>query len=83
MDLIAGVKRIFVVTQHTTKTGEPKLVESCTFPLTGVGVVDRIYTDLAVVDVTLDGFRLVELAPGWTHEEVAARTGAPLLPAAD
>jgi 3-oxoadipate CoA-transferase beta subunit len=83
MDLIAGVKRIFVVTQHTTKTGEPKLVESCTFPLTGVGVVDRIYTDLAVVDVTPDGFRLVELAPGWTHEEVAARTGAPLLPAAD
>jgi 3-oxoadipate CoA-transferase beta subunit len=83
MDLIAGVKRIFVVTQHTTKTGEPKLVESCTFPLTGVGVVDRIYTDLAVVDVTPDGFQLVELAPGWTHEEVAARTGAPLLPAAD
>ena len=82
MDLIAGVKRIFVVTQHTTKTGEPKLVESCTFPLTGVGVVDRIYTDLAVVDVTPEGFRLVELAPGWTHEEVAARTGAPLLPPA-
>lgn len=82
MDLIAGVKRIFVVTQHVTKKGQPKLVEQCTFPLTGVGIVDRVYTDLAVVDVTPEGFRLVELAPGWTHAEVAERTGAPLLPAA-
>jgi 3-oxoadipate CoA-transferase beta subunit len=80
MDLIAGVKQIFVVTQHVTKAGEPKLVERCTFPLTGVAVVDRVYTDLAVIDVTPEGFRLVELAPGWTHDEVAELTGAPLLP---
>jgi 3-oxoadipate CoA-transferase beta subunit len=80
MDLIAGVKQIFVVTQHVTKSGEPKLVERCTFPLTGVGVVNRVYTDLAVIDVTPEGFRLVELAPGWTYDEVSELTGAPLLP---
>jgi 3-oxoadipate CoA-transferase beta subunit len=78
MDLVAGVKSIYVVTQHCTKTGEPKLVEACTFPLTGVGVVDRIYTDLAVIDVTPDGFRLVELAPGVDLDHVRRRTGAPL-----
>jgi 3-oxoadipate CoA-transferase beta subunit len=82
MDLVAGVKRVFVMTQHTTKDGEPKLVAACTYPLTGRGVVNRIYTDLAVVDTTPDGFRVVELAPGVTHAHVAARTGAPLLPRA-
>ncbi len=80
MDLVAGVDTILVITQHTTKTGHPKLVESCTFPLTAVGVVSRIYTDLGVVDVTDDGFRLVELAPGVTFDYVAERTGAALLP---
>ena len=83
MDLVAGVKKIFVITQHTTKDGEPKLVESCTFPLTGLGVVDRIYTDLAVVDVTPTGFQLVELAPGVEYDFVAARTGADLKPIED
>ncbi len=78
MDLVQGVKRIYVITQHTTKTGEPKLVDSCTYPLTGVGVVDRIYTDLAVIDITPDGFQLIELAPGVDYEYVARRTGAPL-----
>ena len=81
MDLVAGVKQVFVLTQHCTKTGEPKLVETCTYPLTGQGVVDRIYTDLAVIDVTPDGFRVVELAPGIEFEHVEERTGAPLLPA--
>ena len=81
MDLVAGVKQVFVLTQHCTKTGEPKLVESCTYPLTGQGVVDRIYTDLAVIDVTPEGFRVVELAPGIEFEHVEERTGAPLLPA--
>ena len=80
MDLVAGVKSIFVLTQHVTKHGDPKLVEACTYPLTGVGVVNRIYTDLAVVEVTPDGFQLVELAPGVSYEYVAERTGAPLLP---
>lgn len=78
MDLVAGVKTILVITQHTTKEGEPKLVERCTYPLTGQRVVSRVYTDLAVVEVTPDGFQLVELAPGVTEAYVRARTGAPL-----
>ena len=80
MDLVAGVKQVFVITQHCTKTGEPKLVESCTYPLTGRGVVNRIYTDLAVIDVTSEGFRLVECSPGVDFETVQERTGATLLP---
>jgi 3-oxoadipate CoA-transferase beta subunit len=80
MDLVQGVKHIFVITQHTTKTGEPKLVEGCTYPLTGPGVVSRIFTNLAVVDVTPDGFKAVELAPGVSFEEVERQTGAPILP---
>ena len=80
MDLVAGVKKVFVLTQHTTKSGEPKLVESCTYPLTGQGVVDRIYTDLAVIDITPAGFQTVELAPGVPFEHVQAMTGAPLSP---
>ena len=80
MDLVAGVKSVYVITQHCTKTGDPKLVDSCTYPLTGRGVINRIYTDLAVIDVTPDGFRLVELSPGVEFEYVQQRTGAPLLP---
>lgn len=83
MDLVAGVKTIYVITQHTTKDGAPKLVESCTYPLTGPGVVDRIYTDLAVIDVTNHGFQLVELAPGVDYDYVAELTGAALLPIAE
>jgi 3-oxoadipate CoA-transferase beta subunit len=83
MDLVAGVKSIFVVTQHVTKKGAPKLVEACTLPLTGLGVVTRVYTDLAVVDVTHEGFRLVELSPGVEFDYVQERTGAPLLTAAE
>jgi 3-oxoadipate CoA-transferase beta subunit len=80
MDLVAGVRTIHVITQHTTRTGDPKLVASCTYPLTGRGVVDRIYTDLAVIDITDAGFQLVELSPGVTFDYVAERTGAPLHP---
>ncbi len=83
MDLVAGVPSIYVITQHCTKTGEPKLVERCTYPLTGLGVVTRIYTDLAVVEVTPEGFRAVELCPGVSFEDVQERTGARLLPVAD
>jgi 3-oxoadipate CoA-transferase beta subunit len=82
MDLVQGVRKIYVTTQHTTKNGEPKLVERCSYPLTGAGVVSRIFTNLAVVDVTPEGFRVVELAPGTSFDEVAQATGAPILPAA-
>jgi 3-oxoadipate CoA-transferase beta subunit len=80
MDLVAGVKTIFVITQHTTKTGAPKLVEECTFPLTGRNVVSRIFTNLAVIDITPDGFLLQKLAPGITFDEVCNKTGARILP---
>ena len=80
MDLVQGVKRIFVITMHTTRNGEPKLVERCSYPLTGPGVVSRIFTNLAVVDVTPDGFEVVELAPEVTFEDVEQQTGAPIKP---
>ena len=79
MDLVAGVKRVFVMTTHVTKEGEPKLVQRCTYPLTGRAVVTRIYSDLAVIDVTAGGFALVELAPGITFDFVQERTGAPII----
>ena len=82
MDLVQGVKKIFVITQHTTRQGDAKLVERCTYPLTGCGVVSRIFTDLAVVDVTPEGFRIVELAPGIEFAEVEAKTGTRILPPA-
>ena len=81
MDLVAGVKTIFVITQHVTKTGEPKLIESCHYPLTGQGVVSCIYTDLAVIKVSGRGFELIELAPGVSFDYVAKRTGAHLIDA--
>lgn len=83
MDLVAGVKTIFVTTQHTTRDGQPKLVADCTYPLTSPGVVDRIYTDLAVIEVTDQGFQLIDLAPSVSYEYVAERTGAALAPIED
>ncbi len=80
MDLVAGVETIFVITKHTTKTGEPKLVEACSYPLTGRAVVSRVFSELGVIDVTPDGFQLLELAPGVSFEEISAKTGAALLP---
>ncbi len=80
MDLVAGVKSVYVITQHCTKKGEPKLVEQCTFPLTGQGVITRVYTDLAVIEITPKGFELVELSPGVDFEYVQERTGAKLHP---
>jgi len=74
-----GGAMVLVLTKHLTKQGEPKLVDSCTYPLTARGVVNRIVTDLAVVDVTPDGFRLVETAPGVSQDEVREATGAPML----
>lgn len=78
MDLVAGDIRIFVISRHTTKTGDPKIVKECTFPLTGMKVVNTIYTDLAVIDVKEDGLFVRELAPGVTFEYVQERTGATL-----
>jgi 3-oxoadipate CoA-transferase, beta subunit len=74
------VKSVYVITQHCTKTGDPKLIEACTYPLTGPGVVNRIYTDLAVIEITVEGFQLIELSPGVPFEYVAERTGAKLIP---
>ncbi|MBO9421637.1 3-oxoadipate CoA-transferase subunit B [Labrenzia sp. THAF191b] len=78
MDLVHGAKRVAVVTDHVTKDGKPKLVETCTFPLTGVGCVTRVYTSLAVVDIVDGHFVLREKLPGMTLEELQDVTGAPL-----
>ena len=78
MDLVAGVKRVVVVMEHEAR-GESKVLKQCTLPLTGVGVVDRIITDLAVLDVTPQGLKVVELAPGVTLEALQAKTQPKLL----
>ena len=80
MDLAIGAKQVFVMMDHVTKTGESKIVDACSYPLTGVACVNRIYTDMAVLDVTRDGLAVLEMAPGLTFEELQAATGATLLP---
>ena len=78
MDLVAGVKRVIVLMEHTAKGSDHKLLKACTLPLTGVGVVNRIITELCVLDVTPSGFKCVELAPDVTIEQVREKTGAPV-----
>ena len=79
MDLVAGVGRVVVVMDHTNKKGESKVLKECTLPLTGKGVVDRIITNLGVLDVAHKGLHIVELAPGVTREELVAATEATIV----
>jgi len=79
MDLAIGARRTFVVMEHTTKTGEPKIVPRCSYPLTGVACVSRIYTDLAVLDITPRGVQVVEMVPGLSFETLQSLTTAPLI----
>ena len=78
MDLVSGARRVIVLMEHVARSGSHKLVSACDLPLTGRRVVDRVITDLGVLDVAGDGFELVELAPGVTVEEITERTGAPV-----
>jgi len=83
MDLAVGARNVWVMMEHLTKGGESKIVERCTYPLTGIGVVKRIYTDLAVIDVTPRGLVASRLVPGLSFDELQRLTGVPLLPSGD
>ena len=78
MDLAIGAKQVFVMMEHLTKSGESKIVERCTLPLTGVACVDRVYSDLAIIDVTAQGFRAIEMVPGMSRGRLKKLTGAKL-----
>lgn len=79
MDLAIGAKRVFVTMEHLTKSGESKIVEQCTYPLTGIGCVNRIYTDLAVIDVTPSGLTVIDIVPGLGFEKLQQLTSAKLV----
>lgn len=79
MDLAVGAKKVFVTMEHTTKTGEPKIVQSLSYPVTGKMCVDRIYTDLCVIDVCAEGLKVIEMVEHLTFDELQAKTGATLI----
>ena len=79
MDLVAGVKNVWVITDHNTKDGQFKLVKNCSFPLTGKGVVDRVYTNLAIIDITEEGLKVREMAPGITSQYLQEKTEPKLI----
>lgn len=83
MDLVSGAKRVIVATDHCSKDGSPKILEKCTFPLTGYKCVSTIVTDLAYIEVTVEGLVLKEIAPGVTVEEIIKKTGAKLIVSPD
>ena len=78
MDLAIGAKKVFVMMEHVTKQGESKIVPACTYPVTGLACVDRIYTDLAVIDVATDGLVVIDISPGLTLDQLSKITGVPL-----
>jgi 3-oxoadipate CoA-transferase beta subunit len=78
MDLAVGAKQVFVMMEHLTKNGESKIVEKCTYPLTGVGCVSRLYTDLAVIDITPQGLVVREMVPELSFDELQKLTGVPM-----
>ena len=80
MDLAIGAKRVYVMMEHMTKKGDSKIVPQCTYPVTGLSCVDRVYTDLAVIDITPDGLRVVEIVEGLPFDELQRMTGVPLAP---
>jgi len=81
MDLAVGAKQIFVMMEHLTRSGESKIVPQCSYPLTGIGCVKRIYTDLAVIDITETGLRVREMVAGLSFEQLQALTAADLVDA--
>ncbi len=83
MDLAVGARKVFVTTEHCAKDGAAKIVRQCTLPLTGISCVNRIFTDLAVIDVTEGGLLVREIVPGCTFQELCAKTGTPLVLAED
>lgn len=78
MDLVVGAKKVYVTMEHVTREGEPKIVHSCNYPLTGKSVVDRIYTDLAIIDITDDGLLVSAMVQGLTFQNLQSLTAAPL-----
>ncbi|MGH8819263.1 MAG: 3-oxoacid CoA-transferase subunit B, partial [Achromobacter pestifer] len=83
MDLVAGARQVYITMEHVAKDGRPKIVEECTYPLTGAGVVDRIYTDLAVIDVLAQGLQVRAMVAGLAFSDLQSMTGCPLTLAAD
>ena len=79
MDLAIGAKQVFVMMEHLTKQGESKIVERCTYPVTGLHCVNRIYTDLAVIDVTSEGLAVIDIVPGLSFDQLAALSKVPLI----